>query len=135
MLRDFSLCVVCFTLFAVHNCILTLNIHKHTTSSSMHCSFFVMRDIFNILIMRSGFVNMCSRSCKWCSRLIITCCAFVKYRATFSFMLSRYYIICCRPPVIRGGKIIMCCVYISSTKHSTLTPVDMQCRDSSQFIV
>ena len=92
------LCIVCFTLFAVHNCILTLNIYKHTTSSSMHCSFFVMRGISNsmcgglnnmrcsFLIMRSGFVIMCSRSCKWCSSLIMTWCAFVKCRASFSFM-------------------------------------------------
>ena len=50
-------------------------------------------------------------------------------------MWSRYYIICCRPPIIRGGKIIMCCGYIFPTKHYTLTPVDMQWRDSSQFIV
>ena len=97
----FLLCIVCFTLFVVHNCILTLNIYKHTTSSNMHCSFYVMRGIFNImcgglnsmrcsfLIMRSGFVNMRSRSCKWCSTLscvIITSCAFVICSATFSFM-------------------------------------------------
>ena len=44
----FLLCKVCFTLFAVHNCILTLNIYKHTTSSNMHCSLFVMRGIFNV---------------------------------------------------------------------------------------
>ena len=86
----FLLCKVCFTLFAVHNCTLTLNIYKHTTSSSMHCSFFVMRGLFNILcgglnnmrcsflIMLNGFVIMRCRSCKWCRRLIITCCAFVK---------------------------------------------------------
>ena len=72
----FHLCIVCFTLFAAHNCIVTLNIYKHTTSSSMHCSFFVMRGISNImcggvnnmscsfLIMRSGFVIMRSRNCK-----------------------------------------------------------------------
>ena len=72
----FLLCIVCFTLFAVHNGILTLNIYKHTTSSSMRSSFFVMRGISNImcgglnnmrcsfLIMRSGFVIMRSRSCK-----------------------------------------------------------------------
>ena len=138
----FLLCIVCFTLFAVHNCILMLNMYKHTTSSSMHCSFFVMRCISNImcdglnnmrcsfLIMRSGFVIMRSRSCKWCSSLIITC-AFVKCRASFSFMYSGYYIICCRPPIIRDGKIFMCCGYIFPTKHSTLTPVDMEWRDSS----
>ena len=78
----FLLCKVCFTLFAVDNCILTLNIYKYTTSSSMHSSFFVMRGIFNImcgglnnmrcsvLIMRSSFIIMRSRSCKWCSRLL-----------------------------------------------------------------
>ena len=72
----FLLCIVCFTLFAVHNGILTLNIYKHTTSSSMRSSFFVMRGISYImcgglnnmrcsfLIMRSGFVIMRSRSCK-----------------------------------------------------------------------
>ena len=81
-----------------NNCTLTLNIYKHTTSSSVHCSFFVMRGTSNImcgglnnmrgsfLIMRSGFVIICSRSCKWCSSLICTCCAFVKCRASFSFM-------------------------------------------------
>ena len=88
-----------------HNCHLTLNIQYHTTSSSTHCSFFIMRGIFNImcgglnnmrcsfLIMRSGFIIMRSRSCKWCSILIITCCAFVKCRATFSFMYNMFYII------------------------------------------
>ena len=63
----------------------------------MHCSFFIMRGIFNImcgdlnnmrgsfLIMRSGFIIMLCRSCKGCSILIITCCAFVKCRDTFLF--------------------------------------------------
>ena len=36
-----------------------------------------------------------------------------------------------RPPINRGGKIIMCCGFFFPTKHSTLTPVDMQWRDSS----
>ena len=45
----FLLCIVYFTLFAVHNCILTLNIYKHTTSSSVYCSYFVMRGILNIM--------------------------------------------------------------------------------------
>ena len=52
--------------------------------NNMRCSF---------LIMRSGFIIMRSRSCKWCSILIITCRAFVKCRATFSFMYSMFYII------------------------------------------
>ena len=52
--------------------------------NNMRCSF---------LITRSGFIIMRSRSCKWCSILIITCCAFVKCRATFSFMYSMFYII------------------------------------------
>ena len=88
-----------------HNCHLTLNIKYHTTSSSMHCSFFIMRGILNImcgglnnmrcsfLIMRSGFIIMRCRSCRWCSIIIITCCAFVKCRATFSFMSGMVYII------------------------------------------
>ena len=52
--------------------------------NNMRCSF---------LIMRGGFIIMRSRSCKWCSILIITCCAIVKCRATFSFMYSMFYII------------------------------------------
>ena len=52
--------------------------------NNMRCSF---------LIMRSGFIIMRSRNCNWCSILIITCCAFVKCRATFSFMYSIFYII------------------------------------------
>ena len=50
----------------------------------MRCSF---------LIMRSCFIIMRSRNCKWCSNLIITCGAFVKRRATFAFMYSMFYII------------------------------------------
>ena len=78
-----------------HNCHLTLNIQYHTTSSNMHCSFFIMRGIFNIMcgglnnmrciffIMCSGFIIMRCTSCKWCRILIIMFCAFVKYRPIF----------------------------------------------------
>ena len=44
----FLLCIVCFTLFAAHGCILKLNIYKQTTSSSVHCSYFVIRAMFNM---------------------------------------------------------------------------------------
>ena len=47
----------------------------------------------SVLIMRSGFIIVRSRTCKLCSVLIITCCAFVKCHATFSQMYSRFYLI------------------------------------------
>ena len=53
----FLLRIVCFTLFAVHKCILTLNIYKHTTSSSINCSIFVMRGISNIMC---GCLTICA---------------------------------------------------------------------------
>ena len=67
-------CIVLFSLCETRTCIFNI---ISGGLNNMRCSF---------LIMRSGFVIMRSRSCKWCSRLIITCCAFVKCSATVSFM-------------------------------------------------
>ena len=107
-----------------HNWHLMLNIYKHTTSYNMYCSYFFIRSVLYImcdslntlrcrfLITRSGFVIMRCRSYKWCSTLIITCCAFINCRATFYFMCSRYNIIRSIPLIIRCSKFITCCGYI-----------------------
>ena len=107
-----------------HNWHLILNIDKHTTSYNIYCPYFFIRSILNIicdslntlccsfLITRSGFVIMRCRSCKWCSSLIITCCAFINCRATCYFMYSRYNIIRSTPFIIRCSKFITCCSYI-----------------------
>ena len=107
-----------------HNWYLMLNIYKHTISYNMYCSYFFIRSILNImwdslnlsrcsfLITRSGFVIMRCRSYKWCSSLIITCCAFINWRATFYIMYSRYNIIRSIPLVIRCSKFITFCGYI-----------------------
>ena len=107
-----------------HNWHLMLNIYKHTTSYNMYCSYFFIRSIPNImcdslntlccsfLITRGGFVIMRCKSYKWCSGLIITCCACINCRATCYFMYSRYNIIRCIPLIIRCSKFITCCGYI-----------------------
>ena len=66
----------------------------------------------SFLITRSGFVIMRCRSYKWCSSLIITCCAFINCRATCYFMYSSYNIIRSIPLIIRCSKSITCCGYI-----------------------
>ena len=107
-----------------HNWHLMLNIDEYTTSYIMYCPYFFIRSILNImcdclntlccsfLITRSGFVIMRCRSYKWCSSLIITCCAFINWRATCYFMYSRYNIIRSIPLIIRCSKFITCCGYI-----------------------
>ena len=107
-----------------HNWHLMLNIYKHTTSYNRYCSYFFIWSIFNImcdslnilrcsfLITRSVFVIMRCRSYKWCSSLIITCCAFINCCATFYFMYSRYNIIRSISLIICCSKFITCCGYI-----------------------
>ena len=116
-----------------------LNIYKHYNSSSMHCSFFVMRGISNIKCgslnnMRCSFLIMRSRSCKWCSSLIIIVVHLLSVALLFLLCKVGITLFAVDHPLFAVVK-LLCAADIFFQLNTTLTPVDMEWRDSSQFIV